>query len=178
VALTVFHVAVTTCEDYLERRRPGRDAHHAQLLAWRAAGTLIAAGPAPDGKLVDLFWRAEDEDAVAQLMQADRFVIEGLWAMYVGRPFTEFIEPLTLPRLDSDRLGVIVEGRTADGARAAEALRALRADGRVAFGGFFAEGDGLALTFAPEPHEALRWLASADGWVADGLKARPFHYVL
>ena len=119
--MTVFHVAVTCCEDYLERRRAGREAHHAQLLAWREQRLLLGGGPAPDGRTVDLFWQAEDAEAVAQLMREDQFVAEGLWVSFVGRPFADFLGTLETPPLDGSRLTVILEGRVADPALAARA---------------------------------------------------------
>ena len=176
--MTAFHVAVTCCEDYLERRRPGRDLHHAQLQAWRAQGLLVGGGPAPDGRTVDLFWQAEDADTVAQLMREDQFIANGLWAAFVGRRFADFFGTLETPPLDGSRLAVILEGRAADPALAATSLLALRDDGRVAFGGLFPEGDSLALALTADTREALRWLAAAEGWIADGLAARAFYYVL
>ncbi|HEV8616141.1 MAG TPA: hypothetical protein VGU22_11675 [Methylomirabilota bacterium] len=176
--MTVFHVAVTCCEDYLERRRAGREAHHAQLEAWRERRLLVGGGPAPDGRTVDLFWQAEDAEAVAQLMREDQFVADGLWVSFVGRPFADFLGTLEMPPLDGSRLTVILEGRVADPALAAKSLLTLRDEGRVAFGGVFPEGDGLALGLTADTREALRWLAAAEGWIADGLVARAFYYVL
>ncbi len=178
MAVTVFHVAVTCCEDYLTRRRAGRDAHHAQLDAWRTGGQLVGGGPAPDGRTADLFWRAGDAAEVARLMAADRFVIDGLWVSYVPRPFTDFVEPLELPPIDGSRQATLVEGRAADRAKARKALVDMRDAAKIAFGGLFEAGETLALALTGDAERARRWFTATTLWRPSRLSTRPLYYVL
>ena len=175
--VTVFHVAVTCREDYLTRRRAGRDAHRAQLDTWRSGGQLVGGGPAPDGRTVDLFWRARDADEVARLMAQDLFVIEGLWISYVSHPFTEFVEPAELPSIDGSRQATIVEGRASDRVKARKALVDMRDAARIAFGGLFETGETLAVALTAETERARRWFTATKLWLPS-LSTRPFYYVL
>ena len=178
MAVTVFHVAVTCCDDYLTRRRSQRDAHHAQLDAWRTGGQLVGGGPAPDGRTVDLVWRARADDEVARLMAEDLFVIDGLWISWVLRSFTDFVEPLELPPIDGSRQATLVEGRATDRAKARKALVDMRDAAKVAFGGIFESGDILALALTADAERARRWFAATTLWSPRRLSTRPLYYVL
>ena len=48
--MTVVHVRISCAEDYVVRRAPVRQAHIERLLRLRAAGALVAGGPAPDSR--------------------------------------------------------------------------------------------------------------------------------
>ena len=48
--MIVFHVAVTTSDDYISRREPHRRDHLGRLQGLRASGICIGGGPAVDGR--------------------------------------------------------------------------------------------------------------------------------
>src|SRR5437773_283042 len=60
----VFHLAITTAEDYAAKREPHRRAHLERLQGLRAAGIVIGGGPAPDGRRVDIFYRLQQPGQV------------------------------------------------------------------------------------------------------------------
>jgi uncharacterized protein YciI len=176
----VFHVAITTTEDYVAKREPHRRAHLERLQGLRAAGILIGGGPAPDGRSVDLFYRLQQAAQVVPAVEEDPYFLAGAWTGYTPRSFTHFVEPWEqVPMvLDGSRVATIVEGAVADEDMAQFALIEARGAGRLAFGGFFEGGRTLAIMKTPRADEALGWLADTTFWTRDTLTARSWLYVL
>ena len=174
------HVAVTTVDDYATRREPFRQAHLDRLMALRGGGIVIGGGPAPDGATADVFYRAPGEREAAALVDDDPYTKGGVWRRYALTAFSHFLEPWQLPPLvtDGSRRATIVEGATPDVDMASFALIEARGAGRMAFGGFFADGRTLALMRSADPAEAVGWLADTGLWTAGTLTARPFLHVL
>jgi hypothetical protein len=73
---------------------------------------------------------------------------------------------------------MVVEGRVAEPDMAQFALIELRGAGRLAFGGFFAEGETFALAATADGAEALGWFKDTGFWAPESLRARPLLYVL
>ncbi len=178
--MIVYHIAVTTADDYPTRRAPHRRAHIERLQGLRAAGILIGGGPAPDGTSVDLFYRLQQPWQVKNAMEEDPYWTGGAWAAYAPRSFAQFVEPWEMPPvvLDGSRQVTIVEGPTDDLSMAQFALIELRGAGRVAFGGFFEDGGALALARTADAEQARAWFAESGCWRADALATRPFLHVL
>lgn len=179
-AMIVVHVGVTCSEDYLARREPHRQAHIQRLTGLRAAGTLVAGGPDPDGCRVDLFYRVGEPDETTALVEEDPYRRAGAWTGYAMRPFGEFVEPWEAPPivLDGTRRAVIVEGPTTDPELARFALIELRGQGRLVLGGLLSPRDTLAVVRSADPETAADWLATTGFWTAGDLSARPWLYVL
>lgn len=178
--MSVVHVAVRTAGDYLARREPHRQAHIERLAALRAAGVVIAGGPAPDGRTADLFYRPARPEGLAALVEEDPYHRGGAWVGYEPRPFARFVEPWSLPPvvLDGSRRASLVEGPALDADLAQLALVELRGQGRLAFGGAFGDGRVLAVFQAADPDEAAGWLAGSGAFAPGVLRARPWLYVL
>ena len=178
--MIVYHIAVTTAEDYLTRREPHRRQHIERLQGLRAAGILIGGGPAPDGRGVDLVYRLQQPGQIKHAMEEDPYWTSGAWTAYEPRSFTQFVEPWEMVPvvLDGSRRVTIVEGATADHDMAQFVLIEMRGAGRLAFGGFFEGGDTFALTTTPDGAEALTWFAETGFWKAGALTARAFLHVL
>ncbi len=178
--MIVYHVAVTTAEDYLTRREPHRQAHLDRLLALRAKGLCLGGGPAPDGRSADLFYRVDQPEDVTRLIEDDPYTTGGAWTTYGARSFSEFLEPWELPPLviDGSRRVTLVEGETADVEMASFALIEARGAGRMAFGGFFPGGLTLALMRAAEPDEAVAHLRETGLWKPETIRGRPLCHVL
>jgi uncharacterized protein YciI len=176
----VFHIAVTSAEDYAARREPHRRAHIERLQGLRAVGILIGGGPAPDGKTADIFYRLQQPGQLKNAMEEDPYWLGGVWTGYTPRSFTEFIEPWQMVPivLDGSRRVTVVEGPATEHDMAQFALIEMRGAGRLAFGGFFENHHTLALVNSADPDEALGWFREAGFWAADGLTARPLLHVL
>jgi uncharacterized protein YciI len=176
----VFHMAVATAPDYLERREPYRREHIERLQGLRAAGILIGGGPAPDGKSADLFYRLQQPRQIKNAMEEDPYFIAGAWTGYTPRSFSQFVEPWeAVPVvLDGSRIATIVEGPVQNHDMAQFALIELRGSGRLAFGGFFEDGGTLAVLKTPKAEEAIDLVAASGFWHPGALTARPFLYVL
>ncbi|MGH8906319.1 MAG: hypothetical protein ACRD0K_07355 [Egibacteraceae bacterium] len=174
------HVRVTTAPDYLTRREPHRQAHVERLLLLRSQGLVIAAGPAPDGRSAEVFYRTSEPGQLERLVTDDPYTRGGAWAAHVARDFSVFVSPASSPPvvLDGSRLVTILEGPAEDPEKAPLALAELRAGGRLAFGGLFEEGQTLAVLATDDPRAATRWLAETGLWSGDRLTARPLLYVL
>ena len=116
--MTVYHVAITTADEYLTRREPHRQASFEYLMGLRAHGMMIAAGPAPDGRCCDLFCRCSRARRHRKLVETSPLFVDGLWTGYTPRSFAQkFLEPweLPAPRPDETRLAAtLVEGATPD----------------------------------------------------------------
>ncbi len=178
--MIVVHVAITTAEDYVARREPHRRTHIERLAGLRAGGVVIGGGPAPDGRSVDLVYRLGQPNQLDALLKEDPYWAAGAWTGYTPRSFVEFVEPWEPAPivLDGSRPTTIVEGRTAEHDMAQFALIELRGAGRLAFGGFFADGDTFALCRTADPATALDWFTSAGFWASDSLRTRPLLHVL
>ena len=178
--MIVFHIAVTAAEDYLTRREAHRRTHIERLQGLRAVGILIGGGPAPDGKTADVFYRLQQPGQLKNAIEEDPYWMGGVWTGYTPRSFTEFIEPWQMIPvvLDGSRRVTIVEGPTAEHDMAQFALIEMRGAGRLAFGGFFENGQTLALVNSADAEEALGWFRETGFWSADRLTARPFVHVL
>ena len=178
--MSVYHVAITTADDYPSRREPHRRAHIERLQKLRAASILVGGGPAPDGTAVDLLYRLQQPDQLKPLIEEDPYWVGGAWRRYEPRSFKEFVEPWELPPvvLDGSRRVMIVEGPAVDLAMGQFALIELRGAGRLAFGGFFEGGETFALVRSADPAEAIGWLGDTGFWDGSRLRARPLLYVL
>ena len=178
--MIAFHIAVTAAEDYVTRREAHRRAHLERLQGLRAAGILIGGGPAPDGKTADIFYRLQQPGQLKNAIEEDPYWMGGVWTGYTPRSFTEFIEPWQMVPvvLDGSRRVTIVEGRTVEHDMAQFALIEMRGAGRLAFGGFFEDGQTLALVNSADAEDALGWFRETGFWAADRLTARPFLHVV
>lgn len=178
--MIVYHVAVTTSDDYLTRREPHRRLHIERLTALRGAGIVIGGGPAPDGKGADLFYRLQQAPQLQKVVEEDAYWTGGAWVRYTPRSFSHFVEPWRqVPVvLDGSRRVTIVEGPVVEADMAEFALIEMRGAGRLAFGGFFDDGATLALATTADADEALGWFRETGFWADDRLAARPFLHVL
>jgi hypothetical protein len=176
----VFHMAITTSDDYLARREPHRRAHLERLQGLRGAGILIGGGPAPDGRSADLFYRLQQPGQIKPAMEEDPYFTSGAWTGYTPRSFTHFVEPWEMAPLvlDGSRVATIVEGPVGTQDMAEFALIEARGAGRLAFGGFLDGGQTLAVLRTANADEAIGWLADTGFWRRDALSARPWLYVL
>ena len=142
--MSVVHVRISCAEDYVARRAPVRQAHIERLLRLRAAGALVAGGPAPDGRSAELFYRVPDRETLRAIVEEDPYFRAGAWTGYVPQEFETFVDPWEPEPpvvLDGSRPALVVEGTTADRDMAQLALVELRGAGRVVFGGFFPSGE-------------------------------------
>ncbi|MBI4611548.1 MAG: hypothetical protein HY726_21365 [Candidatus Rokubacteria bacterium] len=178
--MIVYHAAITTAPDYVERRAPHRQSHLERFLRLRAQGVVIGGGPAPDGRTADLFYRVAEPGQITALIEEDPYYANGAWTGYRLRTFAQFVEPWELPPLvtDGSRKATIAEGTASEPDMATFALIELRGAGRLAFGGFFEDGQTLALLRTPDPDEALGWLSGTGFWKAETLTGRPLLWVL
>ena len=178
--MIVFHVAVTTSNDYVSRREPHRRDHLGRLQGLRANGICIGGGPAVDGKSADLFYRLQQPAQLKHAIEEDPYWIAGAWTKYEPRSFSQFVEPWGLVDLvlDGSRRVTIVEGPVVEPEMAQFALIEMRGAGRVAFGGFFEDGQTLALANSADADEARRWFEDTGFWASDRLTTRPLLYVL
>lgn len=110
--MSVYHAAIGTSEDYIERRAKHRQAHLDRIVGLRAQGLVVAGGPAPDGRTAEIFYRVQQPSDVNRLVEEDPYYLAGAWKSYTLRAFTEFVEPLDLPPLaaDGSRRVTLVEG--------------------------------------------------------------------
>ena len=177
--MIVYHVAVTTADDFLSRREPHRKATFEYWMSLRAAGTLIAGGAAPDGASYDLVCRTRQPGDLRALIEQTPFFAEGLWTAYTPRTFSQFVEPWQLapPRPDEARIATIVEGAAPDTEMASFALIEERGAGRLLCGGFFADGGSLALMTASEPAAALAALDASGLFTPGSLRARSIAHI-
>ena len=178
--MIVYHVAVTTVDDYLTTREPHRLAHIERLAGLRAGGAVIGGGPAADGKTADIFYRLQQPSQLERIVEEDPYRIGGVWTAWTWRSFKGFVEPWEQPQLvlDGSRRVTVVEGPTTDEDMAQFALIELRGAGRIAFGGFFDGGATLALARTEDAAESRGWFAESGFWDADRLTTRPLLYVL
>jgi uncharacterized protein YciI len=178
--VVIYHAAITTVSDYLERRAPYRQAHLERIVELRARGLVVGGGPSPDGKSVDIFYRVTQPSEITRLIEEDPYWKGKAWVEYKLRSFSQFVEPWELPPLvtDGSRVATIVEGTAEDPELATFALIELRGAGRLAFGGFLDDGTTLALLRTGDASEAPNWLADTGFWKTERLSARPLLWVL
>jgi hypothetical protein len=178
--MIVYHIAVTPVADYVARREPHRRAHIERLQGLRAAGILLAGGPAPDGRAVDLVYRLQRPEQIKHAMEEDPYWTGGAWTHYAPRSFAQFVEPWeTVPVvLDGTRAVTLVEGPVGEHDMAQFALIEMRGAGRLHLGGFFEDGRTWAMAKTADPAEARRWFADTGFWPAEGLTTRPLLHVL
>ena len=178
--MIVFHLTISTADDYVAKREPHRRAHIERLQALRAAGIVVGGGPAPDGRRVDIFYRLQQPAQVKSVIEEDPYFVAGGWTGYTPHSFTHFVEPWEqVPLvLDGSRVAMLVEGPAADEDMAQFALIEARGAGRLAFGGFFEGARTLAVMKTPRTDEAIGWLAETGFWTKDSLTARSWLHVL
>ena len=178
--MIVYHVAVQTGDDYLQKRAPHRQAHLERLMGLRAQGLVIGGGPSPDGRSADVFYRVQQPDDLRRLVEEDPYFTGGVWPTYAARSFAQFLEPWELPPLvaDGSRPVTLVEGVAPDVEMASFALIEARGGGRMAFGGFFPGGETLAVMRGDDATKALDELRATGFWNEGSLRARPLLYVL
>jgi len=176
----VYHVAITAAEDYRTRREAHRRAHLERLQGLRAAGIFIAGGPAPDGKSADLVYRLQQPWQLKHALEEDPYWTGGVWTHYAPRTFSQFVEPWEMVPVvtDGSRAVTIVEGHTADHDMAQLALVEMRGAGHVHLGGFFEDGNTLALARTAEAETARGWFRASGVWREETLRARPLLHVL
>ncbi len=174
------HVAIVAADDALTRRTPYREAHLARIAGLRDRGLVIGAGPSPDARSADLFFRAPEPDLIRRLVEEDPYYTGGVWKSYTVATFSQFLEPWSLPPIvvDGSRRVTIVEARAPDVDMAVLALVEARGQRRLVFGGFFPDGRTLAVMASPDPDEPLRWFAETGLWERESLRSRPLLYVL
>jgi hypothetical protein len=147
----------------------------------RAAGVLVAGGPAPDGRSAELFYRVPHRTALRPVLEEDPYHRVGAWIAYDPRDLETFVDPWEAEPpivLDGSRPASIVEGPAADRDMAQLALVELRGAGRVVFGGFFPDGNTLAVARTSDGDEATGWLAESGSWKPGDLTVRPWLYVI
>jgi uncharacterized protein YciI len=179
--MTVVHVRFTCSDDYVVRRAPVRQAHIERLERLRAAGALVAGGPAPDGRSAELFYRVPDQRVLRAIVEEDPYYTVGGWTAYVPREYETFVDPWEAAPpivLDGSRPALVVAGPTADRDMAQLALVQLRGASRVAFGGFLRDGSTVGVARTTDADEAVDWLADTGCWKADDLTTRPWLYAI
>lgn len=178
--MIVYHVAITTSGDYLQKREPHRKAHLERLMGLRAQGLVIGGGPAPDGHGADVFYRVGQPEDLRRLVEEDPYFTGGVWPTYTPRSFAQFLEPWELVPLvtDGSRKVTLVEGVAPDVEMASFALIEARGGGRMAFGGFFPGGPTLAVMNGDDAEKALGELRATGFWDEATLRARPLLYAL
>ena len=176
--MATYHVRFTCAADYNARRLPFRPAHLKQLAFLRERAKVVAGGPEPDGTAAHIFYRVADHAELVDLLEENEFNRAGLFAAHHARQFTNFVAPVDRPPLDAGLQATLVEGVPNDLTRARAALAELQERGRVAFGGFFADGAGLFVARSSRPDEAIDWLAASRAWERDRLTTRPWSQTL
>ena len=178
--MIVYHVGITTVEDYVAKREPHRRAHLERLQGLRAVSICLGGGPAPDGRSVDLVYRLQRPDQVTNAVEDDPYWLGGAWTRYEPRSFAQFVEPWEMIPvvLDGSRRTTIVEGPVVQHDMAQFALIELRGAGRLHLGGFFENGQTWALMRTVDADEARGWFAETGFWKTDALTTRPLLHVL
>ena len=178
--MIVYHVAITTADDYLTRREPHRRASFEHLMRLRGHGVMIAAGPAPDGRSCDLFCRVQQPEDVQKLVETNPLFMDGLWTGYTPHSFAQFLDPWELPAPcpDETRDATLVEGSTPDAEMASFVFIEERGAGRLLFGGFFPDGSSLAFMISADPTAAIAPLDASGLFTAGTLRARPLLHIL
>jgi len=178
--VVVIHVAITAAEDYSTRREAYRRQHIERVVGLRAGGLVVGAGPSPDGRTADIVYRLARADDLKRAVEEDPYWTGGVWTGYTPRSFAQFVEPWDLPPLvlDGSRKVTVVEGTVRDPDMAQFALIELRGAGRLAFGGFFPDGETFALCRTSDGGQALAWFVDSGFWHDETLRTRPLLHVL
>lgn len=176
--MVTYHVRFTCAPDYMARRLPFRPAHLEQLVRLRDKGVVIAGGPEPDGTAAHIFYRVADRAELEHVLEENVFNRAGLFSANHPRSFTYFLEPIVRTPVDMGLAAVIVEGLPANLAQARLGLTALQEQTRVAFGGFFIDGSGLAVVRSASLDDAVAWLAETGGWERANLRAHAWSQTL
>ena len=176
----VFHIAVTTVDDYATKREPYRREHMGRLQGLRANSILIGGGPSPDGRRADLFYRLQQPWQVKPAMEEDPYWTGGVWTKYTPRSFSHFVEPWEMVPivLDGSRVATIVEGPVGDLDMAQISLIEMRGAGKLAFGGILEDGQTLVVMKTADPEEAKAALGEHGFWDPATLTTRPFLWVI
>jgi hypothetical protein len=119
-----------------------------------------------------------DRAELDRLLADNEFNRAGLFVGSAPRVFADFLEPLEVPPLDAGLAVTIVEGRATEPAHARAGLVGLRKSGRVAFGGLFPDGAGLAVVRDAVPSDAARVVGDAGGWSTPTLVGRAWSQTL
>ena len=178
--MIVYHVGITTVEDYAAKREPHRRAHLERLQGLRAVSICLGGGPSTDGRTADIVYRLQRPDQIKNALEEDPYWLGGVWTRYQPRSFAQFVEPWEMVPvvLDGSRKVTLVEGPVIDHDMAQLALIEMRGAGRVAFGGFFEGGQTLVLVKTPDAAQALGWFTESGFWKSGELAARPLLHVL
>jgi len=179
--MTVVHVLFTCSDDYVSRRAPVRQAHIERLQRMRAAGVLVAGGPAADSRTAELFYRVADAQALRTIVEEDPYYVVGGWTGYVPQEYETFVDPWDAQPpivLDGSRSALVVDGPTADPDMAQLALVELRGAARIVFGGVLRDGRTVAVARTTDPDKATGWLADTGSWKADDLTTRAWLYAI
>lgn len=178
--MIVFHVLIRTADDYLTRREAHRRSHLERLQGLRAMGILIAGGPSPDGARADLVYRLQQPGQLKHAIEEDPYWTAGAWTGYEPRSFSQFVEPWEMPAvvMDGSRVTTLVEGPVQDHDMAQFALIEMRGAGKIHFGGFFENGQTLALANTADAEAARGWFRESGFWADDALTVRPYLHVL
>ncbi|HET7339993.1 MAG TPA: hypothetical protein VFL90_00915 [Methylomirabilota bacterium] len=178
--MIVYHVGITTIDDYVTKREPHRRAHIERLQGLRTVGICLGGGPSLDGRTADIVYRLQRPDQITHALEEDPYWLGGVWTRYEPRSFAQFVEPWELPPvvLDGSRRVTIVEGPVAEHDMAQLALVEMRGAGRLHFGGFFEGGQTWALVKTADADEARGWFAESGFWKPDTLSTRPLLHVL
>ena len=176
--MPVYHVRFSCADDYNARRLPYRPAHLAQLTALRDDGRVVAGGPEPDGRAAHIFYRVGGRADLDRLIADNEFQRAGLFVAHAARVFEDFVEPIERLPHDAGWKMTLVEGAPADRARGRAALARLRMDKVVNLGGFFTDGNALAVVRLADASAAVAALEAAGGWDAARLTARPWSQTL
>ncbi len=161
----------------MARRLPFRPAHLAQLVGLRDDGRVIAGGPEPDGGAAHIFYRVAEPAALDTLLADNMFYGAKLFAAHDVRVFANILLPLAPLPADAGLQVTLVEGDAGDWARASATLATLQRQGRVGFGGRFADGTALAVVRSSTAAEAIEWLAR-KGAFTGALTARAWSQTL
>ena len=178
--MIVHHVVIAAAPDYLTRREAHRRPHLERITKLRGAGLCVGGGPAPDGRTAEIFYRTAQPGDLARLVEEDPCFTGGVWTGYTAKSFSQFLEPWEMPPvvIDGSRRVTLVEGTADDPEMASFALIEARGAGRMAFGGFFADGLTLAVMRLADPAEAVAALAETGQWKPATLAGRPLLHVL
>jgi uncharacterized protein YciI len=175
----VFHVIPELASDYVERRKPFREAHLSRLLDLRARGLVVAVGPRARESRADMFYRVQSREEAERLVTEDIYFREKVWVGYEPRPFTQFVEPWgpAEPKPDGSRIATLVEGPAKESDVAGIVMVELRGKGRMTFGGFLGHRALLAMA-TPDRATAMDWVTETGLWTLQELTAWEWIFIL
>jgi uncharacterized protein YciI len=190
--MIVVHLAAVNSPEYFSHRQrvlarnlPGaeygetyRAAHIGRCLAMRHV--VLAAGPSPDGKRADVFYRVENLGELDALLRDDPYIHGRIWVDYAVHAFDEFLGPLgrVAPCFDGSRKVTAIEGDVVDAGHAIASLESIQREGKLVCGGLFAGNRGLVWINAADSTEAKDRVGDGGGWARDTLSSRAMVWVL